>query len=74
MGSMQLHFWIVSLEFASTFDESWQEKGRVGRNPDTIGRGVIFAHRSIIKTAENYRACKFYCFCHYVVDTSLILF
>jgi len=50
----------LSLEFASTLDESWQEKGRVGRNPDTIGRGVIFAHRSTIKTAENYLACEFY--------------
>ena len=63
----------LSLEFATTFDESWQEKGRVGRNPDTIGRGVIFAHHSIIKTAENYLACKFYCFCHLRCE-SLILF
>ncbi|PPQ87651.1 hypothetical protein CVT25_011489 [Psilocybe cyanescens] len=46
----------LSLGFASTFDESWQEKGRVGRNPHTIGRGVIFANRSIIKVAETYLA------------------
>lgn len=49
----------LSLEFASTLDESWQEKGCIGRNPDTISRGVIFAHRSTFKTAENYLACEF---------------
>ena len=54
----------LSLEFAPTLDEAWQEKGRVGRNPDTIGRGVIFTPRSMIKTAEKYLECKFYCFCH----------
>ena len=26
----------LSLGFASTFDESWQEKGRVGRNPTQL--------------------------------------
>ena len=48
----------LSLGFGSTFNESWQEKGRVGRDPKTIGRGVIFAHRSVIKEAETYLACK----------------
>ena len=48
----------LSLGFATTFDESWQEKGRVGRNPETIGRGIIFSHRSIIAEAELYLACE----------------
>ena len=49
----------LSLGFAPTFDESWQEKGRVGRNPDTIGRGVILANRSVIKAAETYLECEY---------------
>ena len=48
----------LSLGFATTFDESWQEKGCVGRNPETIGRGIIFSHRSIIAEAESYLACE----------------
>ena len=61
----------LSLDFAATLNEAWQEKGRVGRNRDTIGRGVIFAHRSIIKAAEKYLAGTFYC---YSPCTSLIFF
>ena len=48
----------LSLGFGSTFNESWQEKGRVGRDPKTTGRGIIFAHRSVIKEAESYLTCK----------------
>ncbi|PPQ98765.1 hypothetical protein CVT26_014348 [Gymnopilus dilepis] len=44
----------LSLGFGSTFNESWQEKGRVGRDPKTVGRGVIFAHRRVIKEAHAY--------------------
>ncbi|KDR67064.1 hypothetical protein GALMADRAFT_216724 [Galerina marginata CBS 339.88] len=44
----------LSLEFAPTLDEAWQEKGRVGRNPDTIGRGIIFIPNSMVKIAETY--------------------
>ncbi|PPR04699.1 hypothetical protein CVT26_015024 [Gymnopilus dilepis] len=46
----------LSLGFGSTFNETWQEKGRVGRDPETIGRGVIFAPRRIIKEATSYLA------------------
>ena len=53
----------LSLKFAVTLDEAWQEKGRVGRKPDAFGRGIIFTPRSIIKTAEKYLECKFYPFC-----------
>lgn len=49
----------LSLGFGSTFNESWQEKGRVGRNPDTIGRGIIFSHRRILKDAQLYLSCTF---------------
>lgn len=48
----------LSLEFAPTLDEAWQEKGRVGRNEGTIGRGVIFTPRSMIKAAEKYLECE----------------
>jgi superfamily II DNA helicase RecQ len=48
----------LSLGFGSTFNESWQENGRVGRDPKTTGRGIIFAHRSVIKEAESYLTCK----------------
>ena len=41
-----------------TFNESWQEKGHVGRDPKMTGRGIIFAHRSVIKEAESYLSCK----------------
>lgn len=61
----------LSLEFAPTLDEAWQEKGRVGRNPDTIGRGVIFTPRSLIKTAEKYLECEFLSFLSsYLTDSS----
>jgi superfamily II DNA helicase RecQ len=52
----------LSLGFGSTFNESWQEKGRVGRNPDTIGRGVIFSHRKVIKDTQLYLTCMFQSF------------
>ena len=62
----------LSLGFGSTLNESWQEKGRVGRDRETIGRGVIFAHRSVIKDAESYLACKPHCFCfHQDIDLYL---
>lgn len=48
----------LSLEFAPTLDEAWQEKGRVGRNSATVGCGVIFTPHSMIKTAEKYLECK----------------
>jgi hypothetical protein len=31
----------------------------VGRDPNTIGRGVILAHRSVIKEARSFLACEF---------------
>lgn len=50
----------LSLRFASTFDESWQEKERVGRNPNTIGRGIIFANLRTLKAAEAYLASEYH--------------
>jgi hypothetical protein len=52
----------LSLGFGLTFNESWQEKGRVGRDPNTVGGGVILAHRRVVKEVESYLAykcCKF---------------
>ncbi|KAF9563026.1 hypothetical protein CPC08DRAFT_633393 [Agrocybe pediades] len=48
----------LSLGFGSTFNESWQEKGRVGRDPTSFGRGIIFAHSGIVKEAKTYLACE----------------
>ncbi|KAJ7310174.1 hypothetical protein DFH08DRAFT_823206 [Mycena albidolilacea] len=31
-----------SLGFPDTMDQMWQEKGRVGRDPDSSARGVVF--------------------------------
>ena len=50
----------LSLGFASTFDESWQEKGRVGQNPDTTGRGIISANLHTMKAAEAYLECEYH--------------
>ena len=60
----------LSLGFGSTFNESWQEKGRVGRDPKTIRRGIIFSHRSAIKEAELYLTCKLH---HFDLPTMLIV-
>ena len=60
----------LSLGFGLTFNESWQEKGCIGRDPKTTGRGIIFAHRSVIKEAESYLTCKSSCF---TLVTMLIL-
>ena len=63
----------LSLGFAPTFDESWQEKGHVGHNPDTIGRGIILANRSIIETAEAYLRCEYFTL-FFKFNSLLILF
>jgi len=52
----------LSLGFGEIFNESWQEKCHVGRDPNTTGQGVIFAHCSVIKEAELSLAHKCHCF------------
>ncbi|KAJ7691360.1 hypothetical protein B0H17DRAFT_1201206 [Mycena rosella] len=42
----------LSLGFPETVDQMWQEKGRVGRNPDTAARGVVFFQPSVLADAE----------------------
>ncbi|KAJ7779224.1 hypothetical protein B0H16DRAFT_1838657 [Mycena metata] len=42
----------VTLGFSSTLDIMWQEKGRVGRDPETIARGVVLIQKSTIKAAQ----------------------
>ena len=32
----------ISLGFPDTVDRLWQDKGRVGRNPETAARGIVF--------------------------------
>ncbi|KAF8884728.1 P-loop containing nucleoside triphosphate hydrolase protein [Gymnopilus junonius] len=46
----------LSLGFGSTFNETWQEKGHVGCDPETVGRGIVFAPHRIIKEANSYLA------------------
>jgi hypothetical protein len=41
----------ISLGFAKTVDIMWQEKGRVGLEPDTVARGVVLAQLSSISAA-----------------------
>jgi hypothetical protein len=41
----------ISLGFAKTVDLMWQEKGRVGREPETVARGVVLVQLSSISAA-----------------------
>ncbi|KAJ7848272.1 hypothetical protein B0H14DRAFT_2583121 [Mycena olivaceomarginata] len=41
----------ISLGFAKTVDIMWQEKGRVGREPGTVARGVVLVQLSSISAA-----------------------
>jgi superfamily II DNA helicase RecQ len=41
----------ISLGFASTLDLMWQEKGRAGRDPDTVARGIVLVQPSTIQAA-----------------------
>ncbi|KAJ6545717.1 P-loop containing nucleoside triphosphate hydrolase protein [Mycena capillaripes] len=42
----------ISLGFPDTVDQLWQEKGRVGRNPDTAARGVVLYQPSSLLAAQ----------------------
>ncbi|KAJ7107204.1 P-loop containing nucleoside triphosphate hydrolase protein [Mycena crocata] len=42
----------LSLGFPDTVDQLWQEKGRVGRDPDTSARGVVFLQPSVLADAR----------------------
>ncbi|KAJ7143996.1 P-loop containing nucleoside triphosphate hydrolase protein [Mycena epipterygia] len=46
----------ISLGFPETVDQLWQEKGRVGRNPDTAAQGVILFQPSVLAAAEKQLA------------------
>lgn len=50
----------LSLGFPETVDQLWQEKGRVGRNPDTAARGVVFFQPSVLAEAKKQIAGTFY--------------
>ncbi|KAJ7336922.1 hypothetical protein DFH08DRAFT_964878 [Mycena albidolilacea] len=41
----------ILLGFAKTVDIMWQEKGRVGREPETVARGVVLVQLSSISAA-----------------------
>lgn len=41
----------ISLGFPDTVDQLWQEKGRVGRNPDTNARGIVLYQPSVLAAA-----------------------
>jgi superfamily II DNA helicase RecQ len=42
----------LSLGFAETLNQMWQEKGRVGRDPHTLSRGVVFLQPSVLAVAK----------------------
>ncbi|KAJ6534237.1 P-loop containing nucleoside triphosphate hydrolase protein [Mycena capillaripes] len=42
----------ISMGFPDTVDQLWQEKRRVGRNPDTSARGIIFVQPSAVLAAQ----------------------
>jgi ATP-dependent helicase YprA (DUF1998 family) len=46
----------ISLGFPDTVDQLWQEKGRVGRNPDTSARGVVLFQPSALTAAQKQLA------------------
>jgi superfamily II DNA helicase RecQ len=50
----------LSLGFPDTVDEAWQEKGRVGRNPEAAARGVIFFQLSAHADATKQIFGKFH--------------
>ncbi|KAJ7097721.1 P-loop containing nucleoside triphosphate hydrolase protein, partial [Mycena epipterygia] len=49
----------ILLGFPETVDQLWQEKGRVGRNPDTAARGVVLSQPSVLAAAEKQLAGAF---------------
>ncbi|KAJ7675500.1 hypothetical protein B0H17DRAFT_1207683 [Mycena rosella] len=42
----------ISLGFPDTVDQLWQEKGRVGRDPETSARGVVLFQPSALVAAQ----------------------
>ncbi|KAE9394069.1 hypothetical protein BT96DRAFT_998899 [Gymnopus androsaceus JB14] len=49
----------ISIGTSQTFNQTWQEKGRVGRDPETIAQGVLLASPKKIAEAEKYiEACN----------------
>ncbi|KAJ6586289.1 P-loop containing nucleoside triphosphate hydrolase protein [Mycena vulgaris] len=48
----------ISLRFPETVDQLWQEKGRVGRNPETSARGVVLFQPSALGSAEKQLAAS----------------
>ncbi|KAF8145002.1 P-loop containing nucleoside triphosphate hydrolase protein [Mycena galopus ATCC 62051] len=46
----------ISVGFADTVDEMWQQKGRVGRNPETAARGVVLFQPNSLAAAEKQLA------------------
>lgn len=51
----------ISLGFPDTVDQLWQEKGRVGRNPETAARGVVLVQPSAFAAAEKQLAGAVIC-------------
>ncbi|THU75811.1 hypothetical protein K435DRAFT_974681 [Dendrothele bispora CBS 962.96] len=44
----------ISLGTSSSFNLTWQEKGRVGRDPSSLARGVLLVSPATLKKAEKY--------------------
>lgn len=58
----------ISLGTSSSFNLTWQEKGRVGRDPSTIAQGVLFTSPATIAKAEKYidgKQCQYIYYSQY---------
>ncbi|KAJ7856962.1 hypothetical protein B0H14DRAFT_2578602 [Mycena olivaceomarginata] len=53
IGTIALTDLILSMGIPPTVGQLWQEKGRVGRDPDTAARGVVFYEPSALAQAQN---------------------
>jgi hypothetical protein len=61
----------LSLGFPNTVDQMWQEKGPVGKDPDSSVRGVVFYQPSDLLNAQRQLSGGFLLF-HSVFDHNLI--
>jgi superfamily II DNA helicase RecQ len=48
----------ISMGFSSTVDIAVQEKGRAGRQQETLARGIIFVQQSTVTLAKKYLKCE----------------
>ncbi|KAJ6584403.1 P-loop containing nucleoside triphosphate hydrolase protein [Mycena capillaripes] len=50
----------ISLGFSGMLDIMWQEKGRAGRAPGTLARGIVLVQQSTITLATKFLKCDIF--------------